>query len=211
MHFQKYVGTCIGERNHCRFWWFLTAQVAGFGACVNIVGGSRVGIKMGLNYLLGLSTTAASSSSMNLSAANALVVITAKLYLYPLTFFAVLMWLSHTFFALGNLTTYECGKGPQKIDYLSATKEMDLPFSRGCVSNTRIFCCYRDATATLWLCMSSLLKYGGNEGVELLQKSRRQINDYGWTPILWRPPGKIDRDSENVWDNLWENKYWSCC
>ena len=219
-HHCHFIGTCIGERNHCRFWWFLTAQVVGFGTCVSIVGGSRVGIKMGLNYLLGVAASSSSSSTAaggggTLGAANVLIVILTKLYLYPLTFFAVLMWVSHTFFALGNVNTYECGKGPKKIDYLSSTKEMDLPFSRGCVTNIRLFCCYRDAISASWLCMPSMLRYGGNDGIELLQKRKKQRGDtsrkQGWTPILWRPPGKIDRDSDNVWENPWENKYWSCC
>jgi DHHC palmitoyltransferase len=32
-----------------------------------------------------------------------------------------------------------------------------------------------------------------------------------WTPTQWRPPGKIVRDSEDWWNNPWQNKYWSCC
>mmetsp|Transcript_9821 Transcript_9821/g.21189 ORF Transcript_9821/g.21189 Transcript_9821/m.21189 type:complete len:594 (-) Transcript_9821:211-1992(-) len=223
-HHCHFIGTCIGERNHCRFWWFLTAQVVGFGTCVSIVGGSRVGIKMGLNYLLGVAAASPSSTTATslpaagggtLGAANVLIVILTKMYLYPLTFFAVLMWISHTFFALGNVTTYECGKGSKKIDYLSATKEMDLPFSRGCVTNIRLFCCYRDAMAASWLYIPSVLRYDDNDGIELMRKRKKQWGDTGrkegWAPILWRLPGKIDRDSDSVWENPWENKYWSCC
>ena len=202
-HHCHFIGTCIGERNHARFWWFLTAQAYGFATCVNIVGGSRVGVRMGLNYLFGYNNSSGATGGNTL---NAIIVVVAKLYLYPLTFFAVLMWFTHTFFGLGNGTTYECGKGPRRIDYLSGTKLMDLPFSRGCWGNVRSFCCYRDAMAG-WL--PSLFKHDGNATVELQKKGKAGEGE--WTPVLWRPPGKIDRDSEDWWQNPWENKYWSCC
>ena len=202
-HHCHFIGTCIGERNHARFWWFLTAQAYGFATCVHIVGDSRVGVKMGLNYLFGYHSSGATGGGNTL---NAIVVVAAKFYLYPLTFFAVLMWFAHTFFGLGNGTTYECGKGPRTIDYLTGTKLMDLPFSRGCVGNIRSFCCHRDVMAS-WL--PSLFKYEGNATVELQKKGK--VGEGDWTPVLWRPPGKIDRDSEDWWQNPWENKYWSCC
>lgn len=201
-HHCHFIGTCIGERNHARFWWFLTAQAYGFATCVHIVGGSRIGVKMGLNYLFGFNSSGVTGGNT----LNTIIVVVAKIYLYPLTFFAVLMWFTHTFFGLGNGTTYECGKGPRRIDYLSGTKLMDLPFSRGCLGNVRSFCCYRDALAS-WLPL--LFKYEGNGTVELQKKGKTGEGD--WTPVLWRPPGKIDRDSEDWWQNPWENKYWSCC
>jgi len=202
-HHCYFIGTCIGERNHARFWWFLTAQAYGFATCVQIVAGSRIGVKMGLNYMFGFASTSGGNSGNTL---NTILVVATKLYLYPLTFFAVLMWFTHTFFGLGNGTTYECGKGPRKIDYLGGTKLMDLPFSRGCLGNIRSFCCYRDVLAS-WL--PFFLKYQGNVSVELQKKGN--AGEGGWTPVLWRPPGKIDRDSDDWWQNPWENKYWSCC
>ena len=204
-HHCHFIGTCIGERNHARFWWFLTAQAYGFATCVQIVGSSRIGVTMGLNYIFGYSSQSASGGNSG-STLNTALVVAAKLYLYPLTFFAVLMWCTHTFFALGNGTTYECGKGPRKIDYLGGTKLMDLPFSRGCLGNIRSFCCYRDILAK-WL--PSFVKYDGDMSMELQKKGNAGEGE--WTPVLWRPPGKIDRDSEDWWQNPWENKYWSCC
>lgn len=202
-HHCHFIGTCIGERNHARFWFFLTAQAYGFATCVQIVGSSRIGVTTGLNYIFGFSSASGGNRGSTL---NTALVVAAKLYLYPLTFFAVLMWLTHTFFALGNGTTYECGKGPRKIDYLGGTKLMDLPFSRGFWGNIRSFCCYRDILAN-WL--PSFVKYDGDLSVELQKKGNAGVGE--WTPVLWRPPGKIDRDSDDWWQNPWENKYWSCC
>jgi hypothetical protein len=54
----------------------------------------------------------------------------AKLYLYPLSIVAAAMWLVHSLFAIMNLTTFECGKGPRHVDYLRGTNTMDLVFSK---------------------------------------------------------------------------------
>ena len=32
-----------------------------------------------------------------------------------------------------------------------------------------------------------------------------------WAPTPWVRPAFIDRDSEDWWNNPWQNKYWSCC
>mmetsp|Transcript_25164 Transcript_25164/g.32705 ORF Transcript_25164/g.32705 Transcript_25164/m.32705 type:complete len:393 (-) Transcript_25164:426-1604(-) len=99
--------------------------------------------------------------------------------------FVFIQWCMQTFFAMTRGTSYECYKGPEGLDYLRHTNDFDLPFSDGLVSNLQDFCCMRDG---FWSWIGS-----------------------SWKPILWRPPGKINRDSENILDNLWENKYWSCC
>ncbi|OQR93984.1 zinc finger protein [Achlya hypogyna] len=83
----------------------------------------------------------------------------------------------HTFLMLTNSTTRELGKGPEKLKYLHGTRECDLPFSHGVCGNLRAFCCLRPG----W-CKAD------------------------WAPHTWKPVGKIDRDSDNIWDNLWENK-----
>ena len=108
-HHCGFIATCIGERNHCRFWCFLSIQLLGFVVCSRTV----------------------SSSTLRMSdSGKYAVLLVAKLYLYPLTFVAALMWVTHTIFAVLNLTTFECGKGPRHIDYLQGTRQMDLPFSR---------------------------------------------------------------------------------
>jgi hypothetical protein len=110
----------------------------------------------------------------------------AKLYLYPLSIVAAAMWLVHSLFAIMNLTTFECGKGPRHVDYLRGTNTMDLVFSKGLFQNVRVFC-QRDSSCRC--------------------RARRD----SWQPVVWKTPGKIIRDSDDVWNNPWSNKYYSCC
>jgi len=113
-HHCNFIDTCIGETNHCRFYLFLSCQLLGFMVCTNIV----------------------NSSNLHLNASNLFAktpawwVILAKAYLNPMALCATIMWISHTFFALCNITTFECGKGPRHIDYLSNTKACDFPFNQ---------------------------------------------------------------------------------
>jgi hypothetical protein len=77
-------------------------------------------------------TTVSSSTLplLPLRGRQSLLLVMAKLYLYPLTILSTIMWVTHTIFAITNLTTFECGKGPNHIDYLRGTREFDLPFSQ---------------------------------------------------------------------------------
>ena len=169
-HHCNLIGKCVGERNHCRFWYFLVLQYAGFWICCNVVGSSQ----------LGLTTLLFHQQDFGW---DAMQVVIAKLYLYPLTAFAFIMLIIHTVFSISNSTTFECNKGPRHLEYLKGTREMDLPFSKGIRHNLRAFCCQRDgAVATT-----------------------------PWKPTLWQAPGRIVRDSEDWWEHPWQNKYWSCC
>lgn len=175
-HHCKFIGTCIGERNHCRFWWFLTFQTIGFCFFSSILESSSIGIWVFLQKPT-FDTT---------------MVVATKCFLYPLTLISTIVWSMHTFFAITNVTTFECGKGPRHIDYLRGTRETDVPFSKGMHSNLRMFCCHRDASMNI-----------------LTRKNKNNNNP--WKPILWETPGNIVRDSEDWWENPWQNKYWSCC
>jgi len=114
---------------------------------------------------------------------DAFRVTVAKFYVYPLTMLSTIMLLIHTLFALTNSTTFECTKG-RHLEYLRGASEMiDLPFSRRYVwGNLRLFCCERGCGS-----------------------------QQNWIPIIWQPPGKSVRDSEDWWEHPLQNKYWSCC
>lgn len=169
-HHCHFIGTCIGERNHCRFWAFVAIQTMSFWTCSHYVSNLGVGFWASLF-----------SQSMSY---ETILIVAAKLYLYPLTFTSTTIFVMHTLFVFTNKTTFECGKGPEHIDYLQGTRYTDTPFSRGMLANMRQFCCQRDDGC------------GTNKR---------------WKPILWQTPGKIVRDSDDLWEHPWENKYWTCC
>ncbi|KAF0722119.1 hypothetical protein Ae201684P_020074 [Aphanomyces euteiches] len=158
------IGTCIGEKNHCRFWWFLFLTSIEVYTCIGIVHS-------------GYQSAPTLSAWLN---ANSLALV-ATLFFWCFAFTAYSLFGFHTFLMLTNSTTRELGKGPEKLAYLRGTRECDLPFSNGVLRNLSGFCCIRAGC-------------------------RRP-----WAPEAWKPVGKIERNAENICDNLWENKYYSCC
>lgn len=162
------LGTCIGEKNICRFWWFLTIQVTILLFVASLVSTGFV----------------PAEDMTDWATANAFPLLTA-MTIWSFIVFTFPLWCVQTFFAITRSTMYECRKGPEGLYYLRHTREMDLPFSQGILNNLQEFCCERDG---IWSCLGT-----------------------PWRPKIWKPPGKIDRDSENILENLWENKYWSCC
>jgi DHHC palmitoyltransferase len=138
---------------------------------------------------IGLSTLLFSRSPLSaVMTFNALVVVGTKIYLYCLSFTAYVMLAMHSFFSAANLTTFEVrfggGINNNGVDYLrNVHSVMDLPFSQGgCFGNlTRLCCVCRPDAASAF-------------------------------PTVWRlPEAAIETDSEKWWENLWQNKYWSCC
>jgi 16S rRNA G966 N2-methylase RsmD len=115
-------------------------------------------------------------------------VVTAELYLVPLAFAALLMAAAHVVLVAANVTTFECAR-QRHLDYLKTLNGdhvlSDPPFSRGIAQN---------------LVLAFRASFDGQEP---------------WTPIMWEVPAdctsKADSDSTDWWENLWRNKYWSCC
>jgi hypothetical protein len=58
-----------------------------------------------------------------------IIVILMKLYNFPFILFGTALWLTHSFLAVTNTTTFEVTKGSSHIDYLHGTKTCDFPFS----------------------------------------------------------------------------------
>ena len=169
-HHCHFLGTCIGERNHLRFLIFVFLQLFGSIECCKAVNASEYGLFPFLRHF----------------SVQSAVVILAKCYLYTVLVSTLILAVTHTFFALSNGTTFETIKA-SRLEYLKGTESFDMPFSKGFIENTRLFCCDRDA---------------------LCDKLHSRTP---WRPKLWHPPGKIIRDSEDWWEHPWQNKYWSCC
>ena len=104
--------------------------------------------------------------------------------LWVLELFALGLAGFHAFLALANLTTREFMRA-EKVDYLRGTEDFDLPFAKGPCSN-------------VWLFVTLDGAYAALRGRE-------------WRPHEWTRPAVISRDSEDWKNNLWQNKYWSCC
>ena len=126
-HYCTVIGTCIGERNHCRFWWFLLLQ--------SFASGCGIGIALtGFQYRL---------SWWNWMWENGQHI--ACSFLLWVVFLGVLsMWGFHTFLACSNMTSYELNRG-SRVDYLANFDECDLPFSKGLCRNLQFFCCISPA------------------------------------------------------------------
>ena len=114
-HHCQFIGTCIGERNHCRFWWFITLQMISLFIMVSIVNSKKKDLPAGGEEMDSVPTI--------------VMVVFSSLYIWPLTFAALMMWLGHTWFAITNSTSFEFMKW-QHLEYLHGTKECDLPFSK---------------------------------------------------------------------------------
>jgi len=163
------IGTCVGERNHCRFWWYLFFQSLELCVAISIV---HSGFVYRTNYSDWIS-------------ANGLALFTV-IMLYIFLIIAGPLLCFHSWLAATNTTSYETTRGTENLWYLApGTKECDLPFSRGLFGNLRAFCCVRDG---MW---------------EILGKR--------WSPSTWKPPGRINHESDDIWENPWHNKYYSCC
>ena len=201
-HHCDFIGTCIGEANHARFWLFLTLQGYGFAMCFETIDSSPLGILSRLWTLAKDSSHATASSSSSSSWAAVLYVLACRIYLYPLAAAAVLLWMLHTFLACTNSTTLEFVKGPRHLEYLHPqTRLCDLPFSRPYMHSNLVQWIRRDAS-WLWL-RRKMIRQRTPQDVE--------EDDYEWTPTLWQRPGPVIHDSEKWWKHPWQNKYWSCC
>jgi len=184
-HHCRFINTCIGERNHCRFYWFIFIQAIGFIKCFSIVNSSNLGIFSLLQRNL----------YKNIDSIDIWIVVASRVYLYPLTFIACLMVTVHTFFVLTNATTFETEKA-EHLEYLNGTTMCDAPFSLGLLGNLKLFCCFRDASY-VWRIKHGCCRIGDD--------------NEKWVPIVWKPVGVIKNDSEDCWNHPWSNKYWTCC
>jgi hypothetical protein len=88
----------------------------------------------------------------------------------------------HAFLLITSTTTFELF-AHEKLGYLDDIDPAVFPFSRSIAYNLKLAC---------WV-----------HGFRLIR--------YEWTAHFWQRPARLNVESEDVWNNPFHNKYWSCC
>ncbi|XP_030523816.1 protein S-acyltransferase 10 isoform X1 [Rhodamnia argentea] len=120
-HHCVWLGTCVGQGNHCRFWWYIFEETA---LC----------LWTGILYITYLKTSISGAWWKDL------IMILLLISLVILFIFLLLLLLFHSYLVLTNQTTYELVRR-RRIPYLRGIPEGLFPFSKGVCRNLYRFCC----------------------------------------------------------------------
>lgn len=125
-HHCVWLGTCIGEGNHRRFWWYLFEETI-------------LGIWTAVMYVESFAKSNSGGLYASLVLHNGLVTLLLIILLIGL-FFSIMLLCFHSYLVVTNQTTHEIIR-KQRIPYLRNIPDRVHPFSKGLVRNLYSFCC----------------------------------------------------------------------